>query len=168
MFGITLLHPPESKNIRTRDYKYIYEIIELIITNHKLIVTAIVEKDDDNDFQLDEESSSSSEDIPKTSFSELVVDNDDKTENVPVQISDKLKDIPDVDESSKDIVLNKETVPVVQELFSDTISTVESISTVQSATAALPRTFALLEKIIYWYKLLISTTRKFLSRCFTF
>lgn len=162
MFGITLLHPPENKKIKTRDYKYIYEIIELIITNHKLIVTAVMDNDD-NDFHLDEESASSSEDIPKTyerfSVCEFVVDNDDKTEDVSVQMSVKLNDIPEVDESNNDIALNM--------LSNDTnIAIVESISTVQSSTVALPRTFSLLETIIYWYKLLISTTRKFLSRFF--
>lgn len=167
MFGITLLHPPENKKIRTRDYKYIYEIIELIITNHKLIVTAVMDNDD-NDYHLDEESASSSEDIPKTyerfSVCEFVVDNDDNTEEVPVQMSVKLNDIPEVDESNNDIALNMETVPVVA--IDTNIAIVESISTVQSSSVALPRTFSLLETIIYWYKLLISTTRKFLSRFF--
>lgn len=201
MFGITLLHPPENKKIKTRDYKYIYEIIELIITNHKLIVTTTMDKDD-RAFHIDEESSSSSEDIPKTyehfSVCDFVVDNDEKADDVPdlitslsVNSTDKLKDLPEVDELLNDSAPNKEIVPEVDKLSNDIdgntgnmqglnvlfnnsdtniISTVESISfsNVQSSTAVLPRTFSLLEKLIYWYKLLISTTRKFLSRFFKF
>lgn len=109
MFGITLLHPPKNEELDASDYKYIYEIIELMITNHKLIITA------------------KKEDIPEN-YERLVADDDENSDDQSESVNaEKTEDNPEFDESFSSIAARTDVDPETDELFNDIASSSEVV-----------------------------------------
>ncbi|CAO1441156.1 unnamed protein product [Diamesa serratosioi] len=172
MFGITLLHPPRNEKMKTRDYKHIHEIIELLIINHNLIVTTTI---DDNEFDYDDDLSASSEDISE-SF-------DEKSEHVPQQIElltnndANLKVIPEQIDISNNIAANTEVIAEIDELFNPEVDVNSNTSIIrdvdsslndQPSAVAITGTFTLRDMFRYLYNFINSYARMFLSRVFNY